>query len=269
MNHQVILVPTDFTKVAECAIEHSIILAKHFSVKIVLLHIVAKQSDVDENRKKIEALAAELSKKNAVVIEGHVRIGNIFEDISDAAVEHGAKFIVMGTHGVKGMQFITGSHALKVITSSEIPFIVVQEKMPKNEYKNIIVPLDLTKETKQKLQYSAEIAQKFGATIHVVYSDESDEYLSNQVKRNIVFSKKYLQDHHVSFTTKKIEKGNFIKEIIKYSESIQADLIAIMNVNDSLLPIFSGDARQQVLTNEALIPVLCVNPKETSVSHWK
>jgi nucleotide-binding universal stress UspA family protein len=88
----------------------------------------------------------------------------------------------MGTHGQHGWQHITGSHALKVITHSTIPFIVVQEKNIKETgYDDIVVPLDLSKETKQKLAYVANIATYFNSRVHLITPDESDEFLKRQV----------------------------------------------------------------------------------------
>ena len=47
----------------------------------------------------------------------------------------------MGTHGMKGMQKLTGSWALKVIVKSKVPFIVVQDPPADQErYHNIVFP---------------------------------------------------------------------------------------------------------------------------------
>jgi hypothetical protein len=52
----------------------------------------------------------------------------------------------MGTHGAHGWQHITGSHALKVVTNSTTPFVIVQEaRINKSGYDDIVVPLDLHK----------------------------------------------------------------------------------------------------------------------------
>ncbi len=271
MRSNVILVPTDFTKAAETASAHAGVLGSVYQSKIVFLHIVSKASEVDENKKMLDQFIAKVSAKYQINhAEGIVRIGNIFEDIGDVALELGAHFIVMGTHGVKGIQKITGSRALKVITNSEIPIIVVQEKEAISlSYKNIVLPLDLSKETRQKIGYAAEIARKFNSTIHILYPLETDEYLRKQSLNNVLFAKKYFHDHQVSFKIHEIEDGSFVKDAIRYASSIEADLIAIMNISDGGLPLISSDPRQQMLTNDALIPVLCVNPRETMVGHWK
>ena len=94
---------------------------------------------------------AEEHKGEGVTILPAVRVGNIFEDIGDFAAEHHAQLIFMGTHGAHGWQHVTGSHALKVVTHSSVPFVIVQEKEVKDTgYDDIVVPLDFNKETKQK-----------------------------------------------------------------------------------------------------------------------
>ena len=66
--------------------------------------------------------------------------------------------IVMGTHGVKGIQRLTGSYALKVIRHSKVPFIVVQTKKSSGEIKDIVLPIKFSQETKSKLSITASIA---------------------------------------------------------------------------------------------------------------
>ena len=90
----------------------------------------------------------------------------------DFAAEHEAKLIFMGTHGAHGWQHVTGSHALKVVTNSSVPFIIVQEKLVKpTGYDSIVVPMDLNKETKQKLTIVSRLAKYFGSQVHVVIPD--------------------------------------------------------------------------------------------------
>ncbi|HET6245670.1 MAG: universal stress protein [Bacteroidetes bacterium] len=265
----IILVPTDFTKVADCAIEHAIEIAKTQVGEISLLHVVAKQVQVESVKEKLETLAEDITNKSGVKTNIIIRIGNIFEDIGDVAAEIGAGLIIMGTHGVKGFQHITGSHALKVITNSSVPFIVVQEKSIKNGYNEIVLPLSLSRETKQKLSATVNLAKYFKSKVFIIAPKEDDEFLSNTVNRNLAFAKNYLAEQRVPFSVKQAdEKGSFVKQVVKYAHSIDADLIAIVNSPDgSVLPDFLASAdEQQIITNEFQIPVLCINPAQTTVS---
>jgi nucleotide-binding universal stress UspA family protein len=174
----------------------------------------------------------------------------------------------MGTHGAHGWQHITGSHALKVVTSSSVPFIIVQEKTVKpTGYDSIVVPMDLHKETKQKLSIVASLAKYFNSKVHVVTPDESDEYLRHQVNSNIVFSERFFKERGVEMTSAIVSSSGFDKEVVKYAVSVDADLIAIMNLNrSSFLNAITANYEQYIITNDALIPTLILNPIDTASS---
>ncbi len=143
MNNK-ILVPTDFTKVGDAAINHAIVVGHAIQATIFILHVINNKHDISEAKLKLETLQARIQKDHNVQIQTIVRIGSIFEDIDKVATEVDANLIIMGTHGMRGMQFITGSRALKIVTESSIPFIIVQERgIRESGYDKIVVPLDL------------------------------------------------------------------------------------------------------------------------------
>lgn len=265
-----ILVPTDFTKVADCAMNHAMSVAAKTGATVYLLHVVDKQAHVEEARKKLELEAERAQKWNAQVsVKPIVRIGSIYEDIGDAAAEVGAGLIIMGTHGMRGMQFITGSRALRVITSSNIPFVVVQERLIKDVgYRNIVVPLDLHKETRQKLTVVAEMAKTFGSKVHLITPKEEDEFLHKQLLNHIKFADQYLAERGIEYvaTIADSDSGDFVKAVIRHAVEVDADLIAIMNLTEgNIFGVLGIPYEQEVIANEAMIPVVCMNPIETGV----
>ena len=169
----------------------------------------------------------------------------------------------MGTHGMKGMQFITGSYALRVITNSKIPFIVVQEKFIRSGYQKIVCPLDFSKETKQKVRITALMAKYFNAKVFIIVPPTDDEFLQKDINRNLGYTEATLEANGISYEVQTAEAGNFTKQIIKHAVSIDADLIAIMNDDEAALPGFIGGGDEQAtITNDAQIPVLIVNPAQ-------
>lgn len=264
-----ILVPTDFTKVADNAIGHAMRLAKHAGAEVYLLHVVAKQDEVDETRRKLE-LEQERARamEQGVAVHKLVRVGSIFDDIGDAAAEIDADLIVMGTHGMRGMQFITGSRALRVITSSNTPFIVVQERpIKEGGYDSIVVPLDLHKETRQKLTVVADMARTFNSKVHLIVPKEDDEFLHKQLQNHIKFANQYLDERGIAHDAVIAEEDSddFVKAVVKHAVAVDADLIAIMNLaQGNIFGVLGVPYEQEIITNEAQIPVMCVNPRETS-----
>ena len=191
-----LLVPVDFTEVARVAMEHAAKLAETIGADVVLLHVVSKASEVAEAKDKLAKEAKIISDASSVNVRLAVRIGNIFEDIAQTAAEESAELIIMGTHGAKGWQKLSGSYALKVITSSEVPFIVVQKKGIKdNGYDDIVVPMDLGLSSKQKLEQVADMARYFNSRVHI-FADRVESH-ADKVKNNIIFAHKYLTERGI------------------------------------------------------------------------
>ncbi len=264
-----VLVPTDFSKVAECAMEHAAKVANIFSGEIHLLHVVSKQSEVENALEKLDKIAEEASAKYKISFNTIVRIGNIFEDIGDVAAEIKARLIIMGTHGVKGIQHLVGSYALKVITHSKVPFIVVQERGARDGYKNIVLPVDNSQETKQKLSLTANMAKHFGAKVHIFAPKETDEFRITKLNRDLTFAKNYLEEKEIPFDIQIAEdKKGFVKQLIHYSARIDADLLAAVNTHDSVaLPDFLvGGEEQDLIANDAEIPVMIMNPTQEFIA---
>jgi nucleotide-binding universal stress UspA family protein len=183
-----ILVPTDFTSVAETALEHAIKVAEIMNGEIVLLHVVDRDGRSNEARRKLDPIAEKVSKENNIPTVGKIVTGNIFEDINKVADYEGVRLIIMGTHGRTGIQHITGSYAMKVITNSTIPFIVVQEKVVPESYKNIVFPIDFKAETKVKIALTASMAVKFGPKIRIFADHEEDKFHLQDVNNDFAYA---------------------------------------------------------------------------------
>lgn len=262
MKTKTFIVPYDFTAVANIALNHAIASAENISADIILLHVVSKNKDVESAHSRLEEIIGKQS--STVKIIPNIRIGNIFEDIGDFAAEKKADLIFMGTHGIQGWQHFTGSNALKVISNSTVPFIIVQESSKiHSQYKNIIVPLDLNKETKQKLVYVADLATYFNSRVHLITPEETDNHLKRQISSNVLFANNFFNERNIEVTTKIVSPTLFDKSVVKHALSLNADLIAFMNMNkNNLLGIVSANSETYLLNNEAKIPVLVVNPIE-------
>ena len=172
----------------------------------------------------------------------------------------------MGTHGAHGWQHIVGSNALKIVTQSNVPFIIVQEKSVKpTGYDAIVVPMDLYKETMQKLSIVANLAKYFNSKVFVVTPSETDSYLKHQLESNILFAEKFFKNLNIEMISAVLPSSGFDKEVVKHAVSVDADLIAIMNLNrNSFLNVISSNYEQYMITNDALIPTLIVNPIESN-----
>lgn len=268
-SENVLLVPYDFTEVADCAVDHALGMAKMLKYEVRLFHVTSKDdlaATQAEKADKLKAISDNLAIEHNVPVKFLIKEGSIFKDIANAALYTGSKFVVMGTHGKKGLQHIAGSYAMKVITKSTVPFIVVQKKpFSYDGYKNIVITIDDTTESKQKIKWAVYIAQIFNSTIHVYSPNENDTDINAKIKRNLSQIKSVFEKNSITFTEAKPNEvgGNFAKHVIAYSQEVNADLIVIMTNPDQLLPNFVlGKWVEQILFNAAQIPVMCINPKD-------
>ncbi|HMU13047.1 MAG: universal stress protein [Bacteroidetes bacterium] len=260
-----ILVPTDFTRVAECALNHASVMAGRMDANIHLLHIVADKDEVEEARTKLDMAIARAQKAGVDrPLVPEVRVGSLYDLIGTAAAEIGAGLIIMGTHGMRGMQFITGSRALRVITNSAVPFIVVQERnIRPTGYQKIVVPLDLQKESRQKLTLVADMAKYFKCKVYLVTPNEKDEFLHNQVVNHLRFANTYLNERGIEHEEHILEEGSddIVQGTIRYAVQVDADLITIVNtLQNSIFGVLGVPNEQEVITNAPQIPVMCMNP---------
>jgi nucleotide-binding universal stress UspA family protein len=268
-NKDLILVPTDFSEVCTNAVLQAVDLAKVFGYHVCALHIFDKDSKTrlkeeglgeDGIESKLAQLASEIRESEQFEISTLCKEGSIFADINGIARGLGAKLMVLGTHGKLGFQKLTGSFANRIISDSEIPVIVVQKKRLKNGIRNILFPISLSSEDRQKLNWGVSIAKTFGSTVHVLPKYESDPNLEKKMIGIVFQVKNHLREKGVPLIDglDKERKSEFDKQVIEYAVLNQIDLILIMTEKNSLFSAWD----EKILFNQSQIPVMCLNPKD-------
>ena len=127
---------------------------------------------------------------------------------------------------------------------------------------------DFTKESKQKMFSVLAIAELFKSKVHIVADYESDEFSALALQSNIKYAKAFLTDNGLDYEVHELGKQNngLIKETVAISFRVQADLIVVMTSLDSKLSEFvMGASEQALITNDSLIPVMCINPIKGSI----
>lgn len=261
-----IVVPWDFTPVAEFALAHAAKIARMVRNDICLLHIVdssVKTRVEAEKKTLLNRVADEGNRKYNTRISAYVVKGSIFTTIADFVNNMEASLVVMGTHGMQGMQKLTGSWALKVIVKSKIPFIVVQSPpVDMERYHNIVFPVDFRLENKEKMGMAIFMGKYFDSKVHILKQKTTDKSLLRLVNVNLNFAIKYLTQNNIQYQIHEIPKGNLAKQTLNFAHRINADLIMTMTTrNISLADYVFGAAEQYIIANSSKIPVCCVNPK--------
>jgi nucleotide-binding universal stress UspA family protein len=290
MNNQdslgIILVPLDFSEQSSIALEQAVNLSKVFDSQLHVLTVIQEDfslsrlfgdSDKDQVKERVQVKLNEYVKEKeeafGVKISTHIAFGSIYEQIAKTATDLDALLIVMGTTGTSTLKkkFI-GSNALRVVRESQIPIITIKGKHHRKGCQNIILPLDLTKETKEKVAKAIEFAKRFGSMIRVVsVLMTNDEFIVNRLTRQLDQVKKSVEKSGVNCTAEIVRdtKGSntLADSIIDYANKSKGDLIMVMTQQElDFTDYFIGSAAQGVI-NGSDIPVLSITPtpkKDTS-----
>jgi len=269
--NDIVMVASDFSEFAECAIGHAIGIAKLLNYKLYVVHIWNKKKakySLEEAEDKLKSIVSDIKEKEKIETEYVAREGNIFTTIGEIAVEIGANILTMGTRGKTGVQYIFGSYALKVVQSSPVPVIVVQTGNYRGSYSNVVMPIDESVYSKQKVKWAFWVAKKFKSKIHIFGKYDSDEFLSKKIMNNCYQIKKIFDQNDIEYTLTISDGkgGNFSKQSINFASKVNADMILIMTSPDSLLPGFIiDDHDEQIILNAAQIPIMCINPLDLDI----
>ena len=263
-----IIVPWDFSQVAENAFQHAVNISKALNRDILLLHVVHDEKDKDSKNSELEANIEKLGNEYGKKPHYGVVSGSIFHAIGETAKELKAEMIVMGTHGMKGAQKLFGSKALKVVVSSRIPFLVVQDKPAKDKIDTILLPIDFKRENKEKANWIYYLARNFGSRFIILKSKAKDKGFKRKILSNIKYVETFLKGHDIDYEIVTASgKESFKKEIVHFAKAHDADLILIMATRDiRWVDYMLGAPEQYILANPDNLPVMCMNPRPAKIA---
>ncbi len=283
-NIQKILIPIDFSDTSMLAIEHAGFTAQLFKAELILLHVIEKHWEqfsvvAPELRistpneltgaieKKLSEIASDIQKKYGVKSFHVTSTGNIFNEILSVSKEYNADMVVMGTHGTSGVvEFFIGSNTYKMVTKSECPIISVQSHAKKLGFTNILLPIDDSAHSRQKVNHAIVLAKQFASKIHILGLSDSDKEIDvKKFEIKLEQIEEYIKKCDLPFTRKTVEGKNQSKTTYAYAETVNADLIVIMTDQDeNLTGRFMGTFAQQII-NHSKIPVLTIQPKVANI----
>lgn len=283
----VILVPTDFSQSADHALDHAVEIAELFDNKIVLLYVLSDnfvnsifgskaQNDLTKEliTTKLDEKIAKLSEKHpGVVFEKLVREGKVYKNIIKASEEMNCDSIVMGFNGLARIERSMGSTTSRVLKSATVPVVIVKDQSASTNYSRIVLPLDLTRESKQKVKWAIHLAKKYNAEVHVIMEIESDEFLKKKVEANMLQVVKMLTKEGIKVVHKILDDksypDNFGADIVQYSQEVDANLILIMTQKETgIKDFFVGSFAVRIINDTKHIPVMAINPLETSAGYY-
>ncbi|HOS48661.1 MAG TPA: universal stress protein [Bacteroidia bacterium] len=278
-NH--IVIPIDFSEQCLIALNQTYNLARLTKSDITLLHVIDGDmfsamisifGDKEEKEKiyregisvELEKLANEARAKSGLEIKTRIEKGKIYDCVNEVATELEAAFIVMGTSGASTLKKkMIGSNAVRVIGEAPCPVITIKGKEHTKGCNTIVLPLDLSKETKEKVGKCIEIATFFNSSVKVMsIVDTDDEFFINKLTRQMNQVLDFLQNSGIKCTGEFIKDDDIAEGVLKYADKVNADLIIIMTQQElEFTDFFIGTASAYIINNSE-IPVCSIRPME-------
>jgi len=271
-----LLVATDFSKNATHALSYALLFANKLETNIHLIWVDNTSSDEsvtdtiegELRREKKAYMSKVIEEFQPLLKHGKLemifRKGRIYQEITKAAHDIDAEMIFAGTHGVSGYeQYWIGSNAYRIMTQAPCPVVTIRNDFQFNPTLNkILIPLDSSLETKQKLPFACNLAKSFGATIHLLELYNTPiKVIRRRISQFGQEAKKCLVKKEVDFRLEKIEAKNVAASILDYSNSNDIDLIMMMtDQGTTTANKYLGPYAQQLINNSS-VPVLSLRAK--------
>ncbi len=274
-----ILIPIDFSETSLLAIEHAAFTAQLFKADLVLLHVVENHWErfnivvpelridppngiINAVEKRLEEIAGNIRSKYGVKSICITSNGTIFSEIISVSKEHTVDLIIMGTHGISGFaEFFVGSNTYKVATQSECPVISIQMNAKNLGFKEILLPIDLSEHSRQKVHHAVVLAKHFASQIHLVgLEDSSDESELKKLELHLDQIENFIKKNEIACVRTMVTAANQAKMTIDYATEVDADLIIIMTDQDeNITGRLMGTYAQQII-NHSKTPVMSIQP---------
>ena len=263
-----IAVGIDFSKSSLTAMKVAIDIAVRAEADLHIIWVETAEMDYDKAEEKLKEYVKQAKEKltDSEAYYHNMPKGKVYATLNKAIKEVEADLLVIGTHGNSGYdEKFAGANTYKTITEAHCPVLTIREDFHTDkDLEVLIMPIDFTKDTRQKVPWTIEFAQMFpNSEIYVlgIYSSTSKS-IREIVDKYVVSVETLLKAKNMKYRIDFIEAENTTLSTIEYATKHNADLIVIMSEQEKTLSnIFLGPYAQQMINNSH-IPVLTCSVRQ-------
>lgn len=274
-----ILVPYDFSANAEKAISHAAFIASLQKADLYIVHVINKSElvdiilpilklktskvVVDMVNERLSDVCLKIRKDYGIMPKSIVSTGNITSEIVNLAEENKVDLIIMGTQGKDSKSdLFLGSTAYRLVTKAPMPVMTIKDQVNKKGYKSILLPIDLSEHSRQKVNYAIGMAKAFSAKLSILgLYDEREK--DDKFKLEIVVKQieKLCEKSKVTFEAFIDKTKHRVSKTTTFAKKHKCDLIITMTDQklDGARGILSSYDHE--LVHSSKIPVISIEPE--------
>jgi nucleotide-binding universal stress UspA family protein len=270
-----IIVPIDFSKHSEYALETAAIMAKKNNAEILALHMLEMANnmliDSDEEQNMQAVFFMKLAEKRFleflekdylkdVKVTPVVKHFKVFREVNDVAEEHHADLIVMGSHGASGLtEIFVGSNTEKVVRHSTIPVLIVKQKPVNVQFETVIFACDFSEAMIQPFLKACLFFENSSSKLKLLYVNLPGERFQSSTEMEATVAK-FLEKADGNLN--RINEINYIADytvedgVLTFANIVGGDLIAVpTHGRRGIAHFFSGSIGEDI-ANHSTLPVI-------------
>jgi nucleotide-binding universal stress UspA family protein len=276
-----ILVPYDFSKLADNALDFACQLAQKAKAKeILLLNVVehpsesklktmgATSMDPMENiyfTKLVQLVEDKLKTKisnidySGVNVEYKIQLGNPYNTLAVEVAEEEVDMVIMGTSGAEGLEeFFVGSNAERVVRTAKAPVITLKDKAELATCKKIVFASNFVNIKESFVIKLKQIQNLLSGTLKLVKINTPASFTTT--RHDLELMEKFVKEHNIKDYS--IDIYNYTNEedgIVFFAEDSGSDMIALgTNQRKGFNHFLTGSIAEDVV-NHAKRPVWTFN----------
>jgi nucleotide-binding universal stress UspA family protein len=268
------IVPIDFSVDSLKGLEWALLFSRKLPINIQMVYVLThgsnlQPSELEEEHKiamnqfekLIEEHSSQLGKDSK--LKYIIKKGKVYREVVNQVNSFEKGVLSTSTHGASGFEeLFIGSNALKIMAATEQPVFTIRQGPVPTDIKKIVIPIKLDQDTRQKTPMAGDVAELFGAELHVVTitSNKNKQDLERlETYGNQVVN--YFKARNLKTVSKTLIGDSMPNLTCNYAEAVDADMIAIMSGDIDKLNIFLGSYAQQMV-NKANVPLLSITPTD-------
>lgn len=267
-----IIVPVDFTEVAQ----NTLLFAKglaaflKYRLKVVHVHLGHLKSlerlslqvgDTPYNYllTKLRNFVNDSDSQSDVLTETEVEIqeGDIVKTIVELSEEDNTAMIIAGTEGhYNWLQQLTGSITSALAQNAKCPVLLVPKGIKYTQFKNMLYASDFSSADEKMIERFIDFARLFDAAVHFIHIEE-EEGIDFSVIEDSIFNLLFKDgDPDFSFNMVSISGVDVIGGLNQYAEENEVDLIVLVNRHRAFIDNLLGLSTTRQLAMDTNFPLM-------------
>lgn len=259
ISEQKVMVVCDFSERMKDVIVHGARMADILKKELCLLAVWKNKENKILVYQNMAATTKSLkSKLPTLQISSLLIKGSLRDNMTKLAKDYNAILLVLHQADIK--------KSLSAFRESYIAFLYVNGSEVENlRYKNVLVPLDYRKATKESALWASYLGRFNRSLVTVVYAKEKITDQADKLLKNLNFMKKLFSNLKVSYQVipGKSSSWGIFKETLSRSALLHGDVMVLVgSTYISLIDRIIGLPEEKMVKKAGNMSVLIINPQK-------